>query len=123
MPAALRILDTDESTIITTKNLGSINTPGQSSNVKLFVENFGDETAQDVTVSIEALGTNDGDNYAQIAPDVSGSPGTWQTADLDLGDIDTLEHTPFWTRVVLPTGLTADNNPRRYQLDASGFTV
>jgi len=123
MAAALRILDEDETTVITTKNLGSINTPGSSSEVQLFVDNFGDQTAEDVTVTITAVGTNDGDDYAQIALDSGGSPGTWGTSDLSLGDIAASSDSPFWVRVILPTGLTADQNPRRFEIDAEGFTV
>jgi len=91
--------------------------------VQLFVDNFGDQTAEDVTVTITAVGTNDGDDYAQIALDSGGSPGTWGTSDLSLGDIAASSDSPFWVRVILPTGLTADQNPRRFEIDAEGFTV
>lgn len=74
-------------------------------------------------MSIEAIGTNDGDDYAKIAEDLGGSPGTFGTADVALGTIAPLATVAFWTEAVLPSGLTADNNPRRYRLDATGLTT
>jgi hypothetical protein len=123
MPAALRTLDSDGSTVITTVNLGNLATPGTSANKKLFVQNFGTVTAQSVTLEIEAVGTNDGNLYLQTAPDVSGSPGTFAQTTITMGDIAVLATVAFWIRVVLPSGLTADDNPRRANLVASGLTT
>lgn len=123
MSASLRILDSNGTTVITTVDAGDIATPGSSANKKLFVQNFGTSAATAVVVSIEPVGTNDGDDYAKIAPDLSGSPGTFGTTDVSLGTIAPLATAPFWTQVVLPGGLTADANPRRFRLDATGLTT
>ncbi len=123
MPAALRVLDSDGSTVITTLNLGNIATPGNSSQHKCFVNNNGTSTAQSVSLTINQVGTNDGNSYLQTAPDVSGSPGTCGQTSISLGDIAVSASVAFWVRVVLPSGLTADNNPRRVDVKASGFTV
>lgn len=123
MSAALRFLDSDGATVITTVDLGDIATPGSSANKKLFAQNFGTSAATSVVVSIEAVGTNDGDDYAKIAPDLSGSPGTFGTGDVSLGTIAALAKVAFWTQAVLPAGLTADANPRRFRLDARGLTT
>lgn len=87
------------------------------------MQNFGTTDAVGVTVSIETVGTNDGETYAKIAEDLGGSPGTFGTDDVDLGTIAPLATEAFWTEAVLPSGLTADNNPRRYRLDATGLTT
>lgn len=123
MSASLRMLDSDGTTVITTVDVGDVATPGSSAEKKLFVQNFGTSDAVGVVVSIEAVGTNDGDDYAKIAEDLSGSPGTFGTADVSLGTIAPLASEPFWTQVVLPGGLTADANPRRFRLDATGLTT
>lgn len=123
MPADIRFLDTDETTVITTFDFGSVATPGQSANKKLFVENSGDETAQSVTMTIAAIGTNDGDDHAEVALDSGGSPGTFGAGPLSLGNIAAGNTVPFWTRVNVASVLTADGNPRRYALDAEGGTI
>jgi hypothetical protein len=117
------MLDSDESTVITTSDQGNVPTPGSSTAKKFFVQNFGTSTAEDVVVTIEAVGTNDGADYTQIAADVAGSPGTFSQSDVNLGDIAALDDAPFWAQIVQPSGLTADNNPRRSSLVASGTTV
>lgn len=123
MPAQLRVLDSDETTVITSDNLGNVATPGSTSPTKYFINNFGTGEATGVTVSIEAVGTNDGDDYTQIAPDVSGSPGVFGVTPVDLGTIAALSSKAFWAQIVQPSGLTADLNPRRSNLVAEGFTV
>lgn len=109
--------------MITALNEGNIVSPGSSANKKLWVENFGDQTAQAVTLTLEAVGTNDGDDYAYIAPDSGGSPGAFVQTSMNLGDIASLAKVAVWTKITLPGNLTADNNPRRYNLKASGLTI
>lgn len=123
MSAQLRIVDTDGSTVITSLSLSNIESPGSSSEKKVYVENFGDQTAQSVVLSIVAVGTNDGADYAATAPDVSGSPGVFGTSDIALGDIASLARVAVWTQTTLPSGLTADNNPRRFDLSADGVSI
>jgi hypothetical protein len=116
MSALIEFLDSDATTVITTVNEGNRPTPSTSAGHKFFVKNIGDQTAQSVAVSIEQVGTNDGYLYGQIAPDVSGSPGSWQTTPLSLSNIAAGNSTALWFREVLVGGLTPDNNPRRYNI-------
>lgn len=119
MPAALRFLAADESTVLLSDNHGNIATPGTSTALKRFVENFGDADADDLTVTITQIGTNDGDDYAQLAPDSGGSPGAWTTSPLTFGTLGDGLTAPFWVREVVPAGRSADNNPRRYDVAAT----
>lgn len=123
MAASIRFLDTDGSTVITTEDLGSILSPGSSSNKLLYVENNGDQTATDVEVSIEQIGTNDGDDYALLAPDVALSPGAFSTSPVSLGDIAAGDKEPFWAKVTLVAGLSAQGNTRQFKLHAAGATI
>ena len=123
MAASLRMLDTDGTTVITTTDQGNVATPGSSAAKKLFVQNFGTTNATNVVVGIEAFGTNDGDDFGYLAPDVAGAPGTFAQTDVTLGTIAPLASSPFWMRVIQPAGLTADLNPRRFNIVADGLTV
>lgn len=123
MPAELRILDDDGTTVVTTTNEGSVATPGSSTAKKFFVNNFGTGDATEVTITPEAFGTNDGIDYLYIAPDSSGSPGTFTQDPIVVGTIAPLASVPFWIQVVHPSGLTADNNPRRANVVAAGLTT
>lgn len=123
MPAQLRVLEDDQTTVVTSDNMGNVPTPGTSTETQYYVNNFGTVNATSVIVSIEAFGTNDGDDYTQIAEDVAGSPGTWGQSDIDLGTIAPLASEPFWVRVSQPAGLTADNNPRRSKIAVDYLTL
>lgn len=117
------MLDSDGTTVITSDNLGNIPTPGSSDPTKYYVNNFGTSDSQDTEVTIETFGTSDGANYTYLAPDVAGSPGTFSQDPVSLGTIAPLASAPFWARTVQPTGLTADNNPRRVNVVADALTV
>lgn len=123
MSASIRFLNDDGSEVITTLPLGNVDSPETSDNEKVLVENFGDLDAEQVTITLVQVGTNDGDDYAKLAEDISGSPGTFATDPLALGTIAPLERVAIWTRVELPSGLTADANPRRYDLKADALTL
>lgn len=123
MSAQLQFFASDGATVITTTSLGNVATPGTSTQVKLFINNFGDQTAQNTTVALQQIGTNDGFTYGQIAPDVSGSPGVFGNATLNLGSIAAGSKVPFWVESVLISGLTADGNARRFNLLATAQTT
>ena len=123
MSAALQYFAADGVTVVTTVSIGNIPTPGTATPQKLFLNNFGNQTAQNATVALEAIGTNDGSVYAQTAPDVAGSPGTFGNSTLNLGNVAVSGSTPFWVRASLISGLTADSNPRRFSLLASAQTL
>lgn len=122
MPAAFRFLAADDTTIISFDSHGNVQTPGTSTQLKRFVENYGDVQADELTVTITQVGLNDGDDYAQIAPDSGGSPGAWTTSPLTFGTLINSATAPFWVRENVPAGRTADNNPRRYDLVASALS-
>ncbi len=123
MSAQLRFLDTDQMTVITTKNGGNVDSPGSSSSFRLFVQNFGSSSAISTTLGIEQVGTNDGDDYALIASDSGGAPLAFGSTSLSFGGIAVLQSVPFWVKVTLPAGLTADANPRRFNLRAKCKTT
>lgn len=123
MSAALEYLDSDGVTVITAKNSGNIPSPGQSSQFKVFLKNTGDQTAQGLTVTIVQIGTNDGNSFAQIAPDNGGTPGTFGTSPLSLGNLAAGATVALWFQEVIPAGISADNNPRKYDLKYSATTL
>lgn len=123
MSATLQFLDTDELTVITSVDEGNVESPETTTAVKRFVKNNGDESAEETELAIEAVGTNDGDDYAYLAPDVSGSPGAFVQTPLSLGTISPGSTVPFWLRESVPAARTADNNPRRFDLVATALTV
>ena len=123
MAADLRILDSDGTTVITSSDQGNIATPGNSTAKKFYVENIGTTQATEVTVSIEAFGTNDGSDYTYTAPDIAGSPGSFGQSDISLGTIAPLATSPFWVQITQPAGLTADFNPRRSNIVVAGLTI
>lgn len=123
MPAELRILEADETTVVTTTNEGNVATAGSSTPTQFYVNNFGTSNATEVTVSITAVGTNDGEDYLQIAEDVAGSPGTFSQDPIEMGTIAPLASVPFWIQIVQPSGLTANDNPRRANVNVACLTT
>lgn len=123
MSAQFRIFASDQQTVITTENLGNILSPGSSSNVKMYLQNFGNQTANSVLISINPLAGNDGNLYAYLAVDSNGSPGPFGPGPLSVGSSSVLSMTPFWTNVQLIAGLTPDGNPRRYSIVCSGTST
>ena len=43
----------------------------------------------------------------------SGSPGTWQTANITIGDMAVGDYAACWMRYNVPAGTTQVGNPRR----------
>jgi len=123
MSAILQMLAADQTTVITSLNDGNVATPGTIAAHKLGIKNNGDQDALELTLTITPVGTNDGSTYAQIAPDVAGSPGTFQTTPLSFGTLVTGATIAYWLKEVVPSGRTADQNPRRFDLVASANTT
>lgn len=123
MGALLRFYDTDNVTVISSVSLGNINTPGTSIEKKLYVENYGDVALDGGTVAIVQVGLNDGDDYALVAPDVAGVPGSFTAGPLAIGTLAIATKYAFWTKAVLPSGLTPDLNQRVYLLRGQGTTL
>lgn len=123
MSAQFRILAADQQTPITTLNLGNILTPGSSSNVKVYLNNFGDQMANNVSIAIAAVAGNDGSLYGFLAADNSGVPGPFGAGPLVVGNVASMGMYPFWTDVQTIAGLDPSNNPRRYTIVASGTST
>jgi len=123
MSATLEFLNTDNSTVITTLDIGNVASPGSSTQTKLFLKNVGDQSATSTTIAIQAIGTNDGSAFALMAPDSGGSPGTFVNTDLSVGTLAAGSEYTFWVLVQTVAGLAPDGNPRRYNLHAAGQTI
>jgi hypothetical protein len=67
----------------------------------------------------------DGYTWIAFAPDVSGSPGTWQTAgdDLSLGDINPSAHELFWIRCEVPSAAQPEDPCRMVNIRARGLSI
>jgi len=71
-----------------------------------------DRKYTDVSVSaINDLLSGEGadPSWIELAPDNSGSPGTWQSAPLSLSDIAASGSTSFWIKCVVPQGTPVEN--------------
>lgn len=123
MSATFQFLDTDGTTVITSLSRGNLESPSTDTAKKLFVKNNGDQDSTSTEVTIVQVGTNDGDDYAYVANDSGGSPGAFQQTPISLGTIVAGAQVAFWIRETIPAGRTADLNPRRYDLRATGLTV
>ena len=122
MAALILFLDEDDNPI-TTLNLGAVDFPDTSENTLIKAVNVGDVLASEITISLQPVGDNDGDDYAKLSADSGGSPTGFSSSSVLIGDVDVLEEVPLWTRTEIPTGITADDNPRRYTIRASGYTL
>jgi len=83
------------------------------------------DTTADPTSSSITVYVRDGYTWVAFAPDVAGSPGTWQTAgdDLSLGDIDPSDHVLFWVRCEVPSAASPESTCRMAQLRARGLSI
>ena len=81
---------------------------------------FSSSIAQGDTATIDA---SDGKNRLRIATDAGGSPATFGTADVLLGNISINEIKSFWVRVETSTADVPEGNPRRANLQARITTI
>lgn len=84
----------------------------------------GDPTSKTFTVRVR-----EGDDWVEFAPDVTGSPGTWQAGPLTLtelgetsGTVTAGGHALFWIRVSVP-GSASPGDMRLANLRSRGLTV
>lgn len=89
-----------------------------------FVLNPGDPTTKTFTLDVR-----DSSEWIEFAPDVAGSPGTWQAGPLDLtesgqptGVISASGQVNFWRRAALP-GSAAPGDMRQHRYRVRGLTV
>lgn len=98
----------------TTLNFGAIN-GGTSYQQRINVTNTGTTTATSISISVARITSNDGVDYAELAPDISGTPGTFSTNPLTIpGGLASGAVYWFWVQVFVPTGATPQGNPRQF---------
>jgi hypothetical protein len=66
---------------------------------------------------------SDGKTRVQIAPDVSGTPGSFGTADVVLGSMDINDIGSFWVRIATQASDSPSGNPRHANLQARITTI
>ena len=110
MPAFLQ-MQSDAAVPITSWNMGAID-GGTVSQQKFLVENTGSDPAEDVEISADRLVQNDGIDFAAIAPDAGGNPGTFQTSPILVGTIAPGDIVAFWLRISVPVGTSPAGNQR-----------
>jgi len=116
MAATLEIED-DTGAAITTVNFGAVN-GGASQALKFQVKNVGNQVATSVQLSIARLASNDGIDFAQIAEDFGGNPGSYGTTVINLGTMIAGAYISFWCKVTVPIGTTPAGNPRMFDIIA-----
>jgi len=84
----------------------------------------GDPTAKTFTIHVR-----EGDDWVEFAPDVTGSPGTWQSGPLTLTELGEVSgvitaggHALFWIRLNIP-GSASPGDMRMAWLRSRGLTV
>lgn len=77
-----------------------------------------DPTSASITLAIRA-----GYTWIELAPDNSGSAGSWATSDLSLGDIPAASHELFWIRCAVPSAATPDDPCRMVNVRARGLSI
>ena len=117
MAATIEIED-DASNPITAANFGAVN-GGANQQLKFQVKNVGDQNATSVQLSIARLASNDGLDFAQVAEDVGGNPGSYGTAIINLGTMIPGAIIAFWVKVTVPNGTTPAGNPRQFDIVAT----
>lgn len=117
MPATL-IIENDALTPINTVNFGTV-AGGNNQQIRMLLTNTGNVTATSVVLSLSRITTNDGVDFTQIAPDVSGAPGTFSTNPLTPGTMAAGAQYWFWVSVSVPVGATPQGNPRAFNLQVN----
>lgn len=116
MAASINWYDTDDTTLLTSVDQGTI-PPGTSyfqrvgAYRQLRVKNDGTETFTTVNVEIQQAGTYDGYTHQRIAPDATGSAGTFQdhtSNPLALGALAVGAVEPVWLDTIVPVGALAE---------------
>lgn len=114
MAANVQIQD-DAGSPLTSSNYGAIN--ASSNQAKKFrVQNVGNQNADSVQIYLQRLGGNDGLDFAQIAPDADGNPGTYGTANLVIGTMVPDAIVYFWVKATVGANVTPAGNPRQFSI-------
>lgn len=120
MAASLRFYAADGTTIITSLYLGSVGSPGSTDSQKVIIENFGDRTAGNLSVAVQAVPNVDGSQWGLVAPDSNGTPGAFVAGPLSIAPLQPGRRVTIWTRSTVSAGQAAQSTARRYQVVASG---
>jgi len=116
--AATIEIQTDAGVPITSFNWGAIG-DGDDAEYKFKAKNIGDQDASSVLIFVERLVQNDGVDFASIAEDVGGNPGTYAPTPLNIGSLPAGDEVFFWVDVTVPTGTTPAGNPRQFKTKAT----
>lgn len=111
------VVENDASAPITSTNYGSIG-GGDTQQKKFRVENQGDQPATSVQVFLQRLLQNDGLDFSQLALDVNGNAGAYQSGLLNLGTLSPGDVAVFWVQVSVPNGTSPAGNPRQFDIIA-----
>ena len=114
MPAILTY-ESDALVPFTTLNFGAID-GGTFYQQRVNVTNTGTTTATSISIALNRITSNDGIDYTALAPDVSGTPGTYSTNPLTIpGGLAAGAVYWFWVKVTVPVGASPQGNPRQVQ--------
>lgn len=115
--AATIELENDAGSPITSFDWGAI-LDNANEAFKFFAKNTGDQNATSVLLSVQRLNQNDGLDFALIAPDVGGNPGSYTASPLNIGTMIPGASVAFWVKVTVPSGTTPGGNPRQFYAQA-----
>ncbi len=113
--SAIIEIQNDAGTPVTSYNLGAV-AGGANQAAKFIAKNTGNQSATSVSIYAQRLASNDGFDFVQIAPDVGGNPGAYQTTALSIGTLIADAEYVFWVKVTIPSGTTPAGNPRQFDL-------
>ena len=116
--AATIEIENDTGSPITSANFGAVD-GGSSQQLKFQAKNVGDQDATSVQLSIVRLASNDGLDFAQLAVDIGGNPGTFSNAPINVGSMVVGAIFVFWGKVNVPVGETPAGNPRQFDVIAT----
>lgn len=120
MAASVGWYDTDDTTALTSIDLGAV-PPGQDyftrngAYKEVRIKNDGDEDFANVAVEIQQASAYDAYEYLRIAPDSGGSAGAFQdytSNPLDLGALTAGSVEPLWIDVIVPGAADAETGQR-----------
>ncbi len=112
MAANIEIQD-DSGNALTSYNFGAI-AGNAELGIKFRLQNVGDTDASSVSLFLQRLSANDGLDFAVIAEDIEGNPGTYSPNVINVGSLAAGAIKYFWGKVVVPVATTPAGNPREF---------
>jgi hypothetical protein len=113
--SAIIEVQNDAGTPITSFNFGAVE-GGAYQQAKFIAKNVGNQDASSVSLYAQRLAANDGFDFVQIAPDIEGNPGTFQSGSITIGTLAANAEYTFWVKVTIPSGTTPAGNPRQFDI-------